>query len=112
MSTWKPLQMPTTAPPSSAKLRDGGHDRRESGDGAGAEIVAVGEPAGNDDRVDVAEGGVAVPETTASAPTTADGLDGVELAVRTRELHDPDRWRSCRLPLGHGDPGVLDHRDW
>jgi len=35
--------------------RDLGHDRREAGDGADAQVVAVGEAAGDDDGVDVRE---------------------------------------------------------
>ena len=59
---WKPLQMPSTGPPSPAKRMTSLHHRREAGDGAGAQVVAVGEAAGDDDRVDALEVAVAVPE--------------------------------------------------
>ena len=60
MSTWKPLQIPTTGPPAARVLGDRVHHRREPGDGAGAQVVAVGEAARHDDRVDAAHGGVGV----------------------------------------------------
>ncbi len=46
MSTWNPLQMPTTGPPAPANSTDRPHDRREAGDGSGPQVVAVGEPTG------------------------------------------------------------------
>ena len=90
MSTWKPLQMPTTGPPSSANFGDRRHDRREPGDGAGPEVVAVGEAAGDDHRVDIADRAVAVPQQSGLAAEVGDGLDHVLLAVRTREEDDAD----------------------
>ena len=39
-----------------------GHHRREAGDRAAAQVVAVGEPAGEHDRVDALQVVVAVPE--------------------------------------------------
>ena len=53
---WKPLQMPSTGPPLGRERLDRAHHRAEAGDGAGAQVVAVGEAAGQDHRVDVAEG--------------------------------------------------------
>ena len=50
MRIWKPLQMPSTSPPSAAKRATARHDRREARDRAAAEVVAVREPAGEDDR--------------------------------------------------------------
>ena len=46
---WKPLQIPSTRPPSPANSVDRLHDRREAGDRAAAEVVAVREPAREDD---------------------------------------------------------------
>jgi hypothetical protein len=61
-STWKPLQIPSTSPPSSANAAHGVHHRREAGDRAAAEVVAVREPAGQDDRADVRELALGVPD--------------------------------------------------
>ena len=61
MSTWKPLQMPTTGPPSAANSRTASITGR-TGRWRRAEVVAVGEAAGDDDGVDAADGGVAVPQ--------------------------------------------------
>ena len=49
MRIWKPLQIPSTRPPLAGELGDRLHDRREARDRAAAEVVAVGEPAGEDD---------------------------------------------------------------
>ena len=54
--TWKPLQIPITGPPSRGELDHRLHDRREAGDRAGAQVVAVGEAAGDDDGVDARAG--------------------------------------------------------
>ena len=92
VSTWKPLQMPTTGPPAAAKLGHGVHDRREAGDGARAQVVAVGEATGHDDRVDAAA--AVGRRATAARPRRrgrATASTHVELAVRAREEHDADR---------------------
>ena len=75
------------------ELADRVHDRREAGDGTGPQVVAVGEPAGDDHRVDAADGGVAVPEELGLAAERRDRLDDVELAVRAGEEDDADAWR-------------------
>ena len=62
-STWNPLQMPSTRPPARGELLDAGHDRRKARDGARAQVVAVGEAAGQHDRVEaVQRKGVGVPD--------------------------------------------------
>ncbi len=43
--------MPSTGPPARANAADRGHDRGEAGDGAGAQVVAVGESSRQDDDV-------------------------------------------------------------
>ena len=50
-STWKPLQMPSTGPPSRVNATRP-HDWREPCDRADAQVVPVGEAAGDDDRVE------------------------------------------------------------
>ena len=59
---WKPLQMPSTGRPARGRVDDLGHHRREAGDRAAAQVVAVREAAGQHDRVDAVQVGVAVPE--------------------------------------------------
>ncbi len=61
-STWKPLQMPSTRPPVGGEAGDGAHDRAEPGDDAGPQVVAVREPAGQDDRGDPVERRLLVPQ--------------------------------------------------
>ena len=61
-STWKPLQMPSTGPAVAGEALDLLHHRREARERAGAQVVAVGEAAGDDHRVDALQVVVAVPE--------------------------------------------------
>ena len=63
-------------------LGDRVHHRREPGDRAGAQVVAVGEPAGHDHRVDAAHGGVGVEQQLGLAAERLDRVQDVELAVR------------------------------
>ncbi len=62
VSTWKPLQMPEHRAARSASSAHGGHHRRERGQRARPQIVAVAEPAGDDHRVGAAQVGVGVPD--------------------------------------------------
>ena len=55
VSTWKPLQIPTTGPPAAANSVTALHHRREARERARAQVVAVREPAGHDDRVDAVD---------------------------------------------------------
>ena len=50
------------------KIADRRHDRRAGGHGAAAEVVAVAEPAGQDDEVEIVERGVAVPHHAGPLP--------------------------------------------
>ena len=45
---WKPLQMPSTSPPSGGELAHRRHHRRELGDSPAPQIVAIGKAAGKD----------------------------------------------------------------
>ena len=80
--------MPSTGPPSAAKRRDGLHRGREAGDRAGAQVVAVGEAARDDDRVDAGEVGLLVPDQ----PRLADPLAGRRRASRSSQ--EPGNWRT------------------
>ena len=82
--------MPTTGPPAAANSGDRVHHRGEARDGARAQVVAVGEAAGHDDRVDAARRVVAVPQDGASTAERLDGPDDVLLAVRAGEQDDAD----------------------
>ena len=53
--TWNPLQMPSTGPPAAANACDLLHDGREPRDRTGAQVVAVREPAGQNDGVGALE---------------------------------------------------------
>ena len=75
------------------------HDRREAGDGAGAQVVAVGEAAGQDDgREPVGGEGVGVPDDLGLDPAARVQCPSrLTLAVRARKLH-------------HCDPPPHDHK--
>ncbi len=88
-STWKPLQMPSTGPPSRGERRDLLHDRREAGDRPDAQVVAVGEAAGDDDRVDALQVVVAVPEQHRLADALAGG-ECVRLVAGPGKLDDAE----------------------
>ena len=93
---WKPLQMPSTGMPAAGRVDDLGHHRREAGDRAAAQVVAVGEPAGQHDRVDALEVVVAVPEGDGLGPAEAHGATGVDVVERTGEGDDPDLHETTR----------------
>src|SRR5438270_6062028 len=61
------------------------HHGAEAGDGARAQVVAVGEASGKDHGVGVADGVVAVPHQSGLTAGRADGLDHVVLAVGAGE---------------------------
>ena len=70
---------------------DRAHDRRVRGHRAGAQVIAVGKAAGQDHRVGVAERAVLVPgEARRARPCTrADDVEGVVVAVASREIGRP-----------------------
>ena len=79
------------------------HDRRMPGHCAAAQIVAVGEPAGNHHRTEAVEGGFPVPDVFRLIPAVvAQGADAVLVAIRPGELDD----REARLaPAGQRGEG-------
>ena len=84
---WKPLHEPMSGPPSAANALDRGHDRREAGNRPGAQVIAVGEAAGQHDRVRLAELGLGVPrpgEAPSRAPSAA-------TCAKSRSLHVPGK---------------------
>ena len=83
--TWKPLQMPSTGRPPCAASMTRLHHRREPGDRAAAQVVAVGEAAGQDHGVDAVQVGVAVPERDRLGAGEPDGARRVAVVERARE---------------------------
>jgi hypothetical protein len=70
---------------------DGVHDGRKAGDGAGAEIVAVGEAAGEDDGVAIVEVFGLVPdEFDGLFEDVTDGVEGVVIAVGPGKDYDSE----------------------
>src|SRR5690606_24511981 len=66
------------------------HDRRDARDGACAQVVAVGEPAGHDDRVHALEVVVGVPEGHRLRTRVAHRPGRVDVVERAGERDDPD----------------------
>ena len=79
------------------------HHRREPGDRAGAQIVAVGEAAGDDDRVDALQVTVAVPEQLGVADPLS-GEQRVDVVTGAGEADDAE------LHASLDDLVVLDQR--
>src|SRR5205085_2232291 len=73
-----------------SELADGTEHRREPRDRPRPQVVAVGEPSGEDDRVDVAELRVAVPGRNAGAAHALHGSERVTVVVRSGERDDSD----------------------
>src|SRR4051812_13989759 len=66
------------------------HHRREPGDRAAAQIVAVREAAGQDDRLDAFEVVLAMPQRDRLAAAEGHGTAGVAVVERARERDDAD----------------------
>ena len=78
------------------ELLDGLHDGREFGDGAAAQVVAVGEAAGQDDGVDIAESGGVVPDELRLLPeVVGDGVEGVVIAIAAGKDDDAKFHDEC-----------------
>jgi hypothetical protein len=70
---------------------EGRHDGREARDGAGAQVVAVGEAAGHDDGVRVSEGRFFVKDVSGvGAKDVPCGVEGVPIRVRPWKLDNGD----------------------
>ena len=100
---WNPLQMPDHVPAAMRELRHLVHDRREAGDGPGAQVVAVGEAARQHDHVGAAQIAILVPDVARRAAEDVLG-DVVDVVVavasrgrrrpRTSSAGCPPRWYS------------------
>ena len=80
-------------PPVAGELRDRLHHRREPRDRPGAQVVAVGEAAGDDHRVDALQIAVGVPQHHRVAHALG-GVERVDVIARAgeaddAELHEP-----------------------
>ncbi len=98
MRIWKPLQMPSTGPPCLGEAHDLRHHGREARDGAGADVVAVGEAARQHDRVEAGQVGVPVPDVLALEAEELRGADDVLLAVGAGEDDDAKSHGSYASP--------------
>ena len=100
--------MPSTGPPSRGELGDRLHHRREARDRAGAQVVAVGEAAGDDDRVDALQVAVLVPEQLAPRRRAP------RRAARRPRRRSPGNWRTPNVTAStvveRCDLVVLDQR--
>ena len=85
--------------------RDAAHHRAEPGDDAGADVVAVGEAAGQDHGGDALERRLLVPQDDGFGAGHLERVDRVAVAVAPREDDDADadrhvsrprRWRRTR----------------
>src|SRR5215203_1116598 len=85
--------------PAAGRVDQRRHHRREPGDRPAAQVVAVGEAAGQDDRVDVTQRVVAVPEPDGLGAGQPHGAGRVAVVQRSREADDPDLHR-CAPPPG------------
>ena len=83
--TWKPLQMPSTGAALGGEACDRLHRRREARDRSGAQVVAVGEAAGDDHAVEVREVRLLVPDQPAS-PTR------LHASSASRSSQEPGNW--------------------
>ena len=75
---------------SSGLANDLGHDGGGRGDRAAAQVVAVGEASGDDDRVNAAQIGVLVPQRHGLGAGDRGGAGGVAVVKRSREGDDSD----------------------
>ena len=88
-STWKPLQMPSTSPPWRANRSTSPITGANRAIAPHAQVVAVGEAAGDDHGVDAAQVGVGVPQQLGVADA-AGGEQRVDVVARAREPDDPE----------------------
>ena len=86
--TWKPLQMPSTGSPARAAGISSSIERREPGDRAAAQVVAVGEAAGQDDGVDSLRSGSACHSGHRFAAGETHRARGVPVVERAGEGDD------------------------
>src|SRR6202044_1947651 len=67
-----------------------GHHPREPGDSAAAQVVAIGEAAGQHHGIDAPQVAVTMPERDRDGARPADGPGGIVVIERARKRDDPD----------------------
>ena len=88
--------MPSTRPPSAANFLHRRHHRRKLGDGAAAQIIAVGEAAGQNDGIDIAECVRIVPdEFGLLAEIVRDGVPSIVIAIAAGKDDDAEFHEFC-----------------
>ena len=85
----KAVADPEHEPAVVGELDHGLHRGREAGDGAGAQVVAVGESAGYDDRVGALEVALGVPDQLGVAHARA-GVERIDLVAGAGKLKNPE----------------------
>ena len=100
--TWNPLQIPRTGLPRGGELADRRQHGREARDRPAAEVIAVGEPAGEDDSVDGRQLRLAVPDEFRLGAERLEGERRVSVVVRAGEDDDADAGAGLRRSGRHG----------
>ena len=71
------------------ELLDGLHDGREFGDRPAAQVVAIGEASGEDDGIDIAQGGGVVPDKLGGLPeVVGDRVKCIVIAIASGKNND------------------------
>src|SRR5699024_3746182 len=83
------------------------HDRVEAGDRTAAQIVTIGESAGQDDGIDAGQGRIGVPQVHRFRTGQTHGTSGVPVIERSGEGDDSDR--DPGLGSGLGEGGIIGH---
>ena len=72
------------------RVDDLGHQGSKSGDGACAQVVAIGEAAGDDDGVNIGQGGIGMPKFDGGGAGEAHGADCVSVIEGAGKGHYAD----------------------
>src|SRR5262249_55910409 len=87
------------------ELRDLLHHRRKPRDRPDAQVVAVGEAARDDHRVDALKVAVGVPQEHRLADSRG-GVERVDLVARSRETHHPELQRALSAWMTAGSASI------
>src|SRR5688500_14021534 len=101
----KAIADPEHGAAAAGKFRHAGHDWREPGDGAGAEVIAVREASRQHHHVGPLQGGFLVPDEFRILPEhVPGGMIGVVIAIRSGEDDDAEFHKSVQLPAASFQP--------
>ena len=112
VSTWKPLQMPSTRPPSAAWRATRRITVESGADRARPQVVAVREAAGHDHRVDALQVGVGVPEHHRLGAHQLDRARGIAVVAGAREGDDADPFAHAAAPRDGSRPRTARSAGW